>query len=130
MRTAWLALLMASAVFAETNSPAQEARLAWMERDKPGQTEKAIHLWEQATHAEPAQTDLWIGLAKAMHPELRSLVLGYRQTTWGTTAAYMMLLQGQCYPTEIVERVRLLAWRKRGPKGVRAAQNEQGERAA
>jgi len=55
-----------TALAAGTGSLAHQAELAWQERDKPGQTEQAIHLWEQAVRAEPSRGDLWAALAKAM----------------------------------------------------------------
>lgn len=43
----------------------QQAHVAWSHRDQPGQTERAIELWEQIIQTEPSRGDLYISLTKA-----------------------------------------------------------------
>jgi tetratricopeptide (TPR) repeat protein len=65
---------------------AQQAQLAWQERDKPGQTETAIHLWEQAVQAEPNRGELWIALAKAMGRAVRHSRTSKEREQWADQA--------------------------------------------
>jgi tetratricopeptide (TPR) repeat protein len=52
-------------------SLSEQAAAAWASRDKPGQTEEAIRLWQEATKAEPEQADYWLKLSKAFGRAVR-----------------------------------------------------------
>jgi tetratricopeptide (TPR) repeat protein len=65
---------------------AQQAQAAWASRDKPGQTEAAIHLWEQATQAEPNRADLWVNLAKALGRAVRHADTTKQKKAWADEA--------------------------------------------
>jgi tetratricopeptide (TPR) repeat protein len=73
------------AVYAD-GSLEQQAQLAWQERDKPGQTEKAVDLWQQAAAADPARGDLWIVLTKAMGRAVRHAQTLEERRQWADRA--------------------------------------------
>jgi tetratricopeptide (TPR) repeat protein len=60
----WLLLAPCPLLIAQL-SLRDQAQLAWQNRDKPGQTEQAIGLWDQAFKAEPGRAELLIDLTKA-----------------------------------------------------------------
>jgi tetratricopeptide (TPR) repeat protein len=68
-RLAFLLLFSISSVYAASLS--EQAQAAWMQRDQPGQLEKAIQLWQDALQAEPQRTELWIPLTKALGRAVR-----------------------------------------------------------
>ena len=65
---------------------ADQAQLAWKDRDKPGQTEQAIHIWEQAVRAEPSRGDLRTALAKAMGRAVRHTQTLEERRQWAEKA--------------------------------------------
>lgn len=86
MRTFLLFLLLAGPLGAETGSLAQQAQLAWQDRDKPGQTETAIRLWQQAVKAEPNRGELWIALSKALGRAVRHAKTSTEREEWADQA--------------------------------------------
>jgi tetratricopeptide (TPR) repeat protein len=72
--------------YADTGFLAQQAQLAWQDRDKPGQTEAAIQLWRQAAKAEPNNVDLWINLSKAQGRAVRHAKTTEERQKWADEA--------------------------------------------
>jgi tetratricopeptide (TPR) repeat protein len=64
----------------------QQAQSAWQDRDKPGQTEKAIRLWTETIRAEPNRADLWIHLAKAQGRAVRHSNSSQERKKWADQA--------------------------------------------
>jgi tetratricopeptide (TPR) repeat protein len=83
-----LSLLIAhcSVLPASTGSLTQQAELAWKDRDKPGQTEQAIQLWQQAVKAEPARGELWTLLTKACGRAVRHAKTPAERKRWADLA--------------------------------------------
>jgi tetratricopeptide (TPR) repeat protein len=73
-------------VHAETGFLSQQAELAWQDRDKPGQTEQAIQLWEQAVKAEPGRGELWVRLTKACGRAVRHSATSDERKRWADRA--------------------------------------------
>ena len=87
MRTRLLfILLIAPCIYAEAGFLAQQAELAWQDRDKPGQTEQAIQLWEQAVRAEPGRGELWVCLTKACGRAVRHSATSAERKRWADRA--------------------------------------------
>jgi tetratricopeptide (TPR) repeat protein len=87
LRVAPLTLLVAHCPLIQAATTfEQQAQAAWASRDKPGQTEAAIHLWEQATQAEPTRADLWIDLAKALGRAVRHADTSKKKKAWADEA--------------------------------------------
>lgn len=73
--------------------------------------------------------------AKRMHPQLRTLVTSNHAAGYDSCAADVLLWKGIDSPAELLERVRILVARKRGPMPLRgvldaARENEQKKPAA
>ena len=84
----FIALLTANCsllAYAES-SLADQAQAAWQDRDKQGQTEKAIRLWTEAIQAEPNRPDLWIHLAKAEGRAVRHATQSQERKKWADDA--------------------------------------------
>ena len=79
-------LFISPYLLAEAGALEQQAQSAWQERDKPGQTEKAIQLWEQAVTADPTRADLWTALAKAMGRDVRHAKTAKERSEWAERA--------------------------------------------
>ena len=67
-------------------STAEQAQAAWAQRDQAGQTEKAIHYWEQAIKENPDQPALWIDLTKALGRMVRHSEKRSAQKKWADEA--------------------------------------------
>jgi tetratricopeptide (TPR) repeat protein len=85
IRFLWIIPLLFTHLQAEITL-AQQAEAAWQERDKPGQTERAISLWQQAAKAEPARADLWIDLTKACGRAVRHASNAAERKRWAERA--------------------------------------------
>jgi len=79
-------LLAMTAIAVESRSLTQQAEEAWLSRDKPGQTEKAIGLWDQALKAEPGRTDLLVNLTKACGRAVRHASSSSDRKRWADEA--------------------------------------------
>ena len=80
-----VALLSCAPLYAQSTL-AQQAQLAWQNRDKPGQTEEAIGLWDQALKAEPGRTELLIHLTKACGRAVRHAASSADRKRWADRA--------------------------------------------
>jgi tetratricopeptide (TPR) repeat protein len=67
-------------------SAAEDAQAAWAQRDQPGQTEKSIHLWQQALKENPNQKELWIDLTKALGRAVRHASDSTEHKKWADEA--------------------------------------------
>jgi tetratricopeptide (TPR) repeat protein len=65
-----------------TQALIDQANQAWQERDKPGQTEDAIRLWEEALKQDPQQADLYIFLTRACGRAYRHSVTAAERQQW------------------------------------------------
>jgi tetratricopeptide (TPR) repeat protein len=92
-------LLMSSAHCLGAESLAQQAQTAWQERDKLGQTEKAIELWQQSLKSDPTQSQVWISLAKAMGRAVRHAGTADEKRRWADQAKVTALIAAQNNPT-------------------------------
>ena len=72
--------------FLFATSPADDAKAAWAQRDQPGQTEKAIHLWQLALKENPQESALWIDLTKAMGRAVRHARNSSEKKRWADQA--------------------------------------------
>lgn len=63
-----------------------------------------------------------IDAAKQAQPEIGTMLLAYGATEWAENNAHVFLPRAACLPREIIERLRILAYRKRGPKNVAVKQ--------
>ena len=68
------------------SSAAQEAAAAWAQRDQPGQTERAISLWEQALREDPKQNEVLIQLASSCGRIVRSAKTKSDRQRWAEKA--------------------------------------------
>jgi|GEM_PF-1998155 len=76
----WLLVALSTYVYAETSS--QQAQTAWANRDQAGQTEKAIHLWQEALKENPTQATLWIPLTQALGRQVRHTTDSAEKKKW------------------------------------------------
>jgi tetratricopeptide (TPR) repeat protein len=77
---------MSTLLYADASVLEQHAQSAWQERDKPGETEIAIKLWQQAVIVEPGRGDLWTTLAKAMGRAERHAKSNKERRQWADRA--------------------------------------------
>src|SRR5579872_2765488 len=63
--TIMLCCLITSPLFAADDPSALEAEKAWAKRDQPGQTERAIELWQKALASQPQSVDVLTRLTRA-----------------------------------------------------------------
>jgi tetratricopeptide (TPR) repeat protein len=64
----------------------EQAQSAWQDRDRLGQTEKAIRLWTEAVQADPNRADLWIRIAKAEGRAVRHANSSEERKKWADDA--------------------------------------------
>jgi tetratricopeptide (TPR) repeat protein len=81
-----LLLALIGPVFGAEGFLEQQAELAWQDRENPGKTEEAIHIWEQAARAEPGRADLQIALSKALGRAVRHAGSSPERQKWADQA--------------------------------------------
>jgi tetratricopeptide (TPR) repeat protein len=85
-RACLLLVLFFSVCHADSGSVAKEAQAAWQNRDRAGQTEKAIALWDKALHEDPNDSQIYIQLTKACGRQVRHTSEAAERTRWADKA--------------------------------------------
>jgi tetratricopeptide (TPR) repeat protein len=81
-----LLLLILFTLSVHASSLDEQAKAAWQDRDRLGQTEKAIRLWTEAVRTEPNRVDLWMNLAKAQGRAVRHATNSQERKLWADRA--------------------------------------------
>jgi tetratricopeptide (TPR) repeat protein len=82
----FVTLLLAMTVNVYAATTIEQAQAAWAERDKPGQTERSIILWEQALRDAPQKTEVLLPLTKACGRAFRHAAIREERRVWADKA--------------------------------------------
>jgi tetratricopeptide (TPR) repeat protein len=82
----FLMVLMALGIHLHADPLPSQAQAAWAQRDQPGQTEKAIDLWQKALKENPNQPELWINVTKALGRAVRHASATAEKRKWADQA--------------------------------------------